>query len=207
MGSKGMRLTDNPDVLIMGHPLLFEHQPQVSLDDIILEDFQHNLQVLRNTQLVTNGVGLAAPQIGWPVRVLSLGISEINRNRYPQAPDIPFRFWLNPQITDFSKDTCWTWEACLSVPGMRAWIERPSSITVCGYNENGERQQVNLDSFSARVMQHEMDHLDGMLFPMRAHDKTMIIPNEAIELQHQWADNWPTKNARKTVRGQISTKK
>ena len=191
----------------MGHPLLFDHQQQVTLDEMKQDDFIHNLKVLREKQLDTNGVGLAAPQVGWAVRVLSLGISDVNRKRYPQAPDIPFGFWINPEITDFSRDTCWTWEACLSVPGMRAWIERPSSVTVVGYNEHGERQEVKLEGFAARVMQHELDHLNGKLFPMRVEDKSLIIPNEAMEYQDCWADDWPTVNARNTPRGVISAER
>ena len=199
-----MRLTDNPDVLIMGHPILFQEQRQVSLDELADEDFIHNLHVLRKIQLETNGVGLAAPQVGWPVRVLSLGISDVNRKRYPQAPDIPFGFWINPQIIAFSKETCWTWEACLSVPGVRAWIERPKKITVVGYNDRGERIEVEMDGFTGRVMQHELDHLDGKLFPERVEDQALIIPNEAMEHQNEWADHWPTANARITPRGQIA---
>ena len=199
-----MRLPDQPDVLVMGHPLLFQEQRQISLDELNNADFRHNLQILRKIQIDTNGVGLAAPQLGWPVRVLSLGISDVNRKRYPQAPDIPFGFWINPQITNFSKETCWTWEACLSVPGMRAWIERPKQIKVVGYNDIGERVEVELDGFSGRVMQHELDHLNGKLFPMKVENKTLIIPNEAMEHQDVWADNWPTANARITPRGQIS---
>ncbi|WP_062260082.1 peptide deformylase [Endozoicomonas arenosclerae] len=199
-----MRLNENPEVLLMGHPLLFQEQPQVVVGDIASDDFQHNLEILKQKQVSTQGVGLAAPQLGWSARVLSVGISEINRSRYPQAPDIPFQFWINPQISDFSQTTCWTWEACLSVPGMRAWIERPESITVAGYNELGERQEKALTGFPARVMQHELDHLNGKLFPMRVEDKSLIIPNLSIEHQESWAEGWPTENAHKTPRGQIS---
>ena len=199
-----MRLPDNPDVLVMGHPILFKQQRQLSMDELSHKDFIHNLKVLRAVQIATSGVGIAAPQLGWGVRVLSLGISDENRKRYPQAPDIDFAFWINPQITDQSEETCWTWEACLSVPGIRAWIERPREVKVCGYNEQGERVEVHLNGFHGRVMQHEIDHLNGILFPMQTENKELIIPNEAIEHQEQWADSWPTPNARITPRGQIS---
>ena len=199
-----MRLKESPDTLIMGHPILFQNQPQVTVSDILSDDFQHNLSVLKASQIASQGVGLAAPQIGWQARVLSVGITDENRSRYPQAPNIPFSFWVNPQITEFSKETCWTWEACLSVPGMRAWVERPETITIAGYNDAGERQEVSMNCFAARVMQHELDHLNGVLFPMRAEDKSLIIPNEAIEHQSEWAKGWPTENARNTERGQIS---
>ena len=199
-----MKLPEKPEVLIMGHPLLFQAQPQVPVDAIITSDFQYNLRILKQNQIDTQGVGLAAPQINWAARVLSVGISDENRSRYPQAPDIPFCFWINPEIVDISDETCWTWEACLSVPGMRAWIERPCEVRVAGYDHQGKRQEQELSGFPARVMQHEMDHLDGVLFPMRVEDKSLIIPNEAISRQDQWDDNWPTSSARVTPRGQIS---
>ncbi|WP_252177682.1 peptide deformylase [Endozoicomonas sp. 4G] len=199
-----MRLNQNPDVLLMGHPLLFQEQPQVAVGDITSDDFQHNLEILKQKQLSTLGVGIAAPQVGWPARVFSMGISELNRSRYPQAPDLPFAFWINPQISDFSKNTCWTWEGCLSVPGMRAWIERPESITAVGYNERGERQEQSLSGFAARVFLHELDHLNGKLFPMIVEDKSLIIPNQSIEHQEAWAEGWPTESAHNTIRGQLS---
>ena len=199
-----MKLPDNPEILIMGHPLLFQEQPQVSLEELEQEDFQHNLRVLRQSQLTANGIGIAAPQIGWAARVLSLGISEESRKRYPQAPDIGFAFWINPQFTDYSQKTCWTWEGCLSVPGMRAWVERPEWVEVCGYNEKGERLQLRMEGFHARVMQHEMDHLNGILYPQRLQDKEQLIPDIAIEYQEQWADNWPSPGARITPRGKMS---
>ena len=199
-----MRLEDTPDVLILGHPLLFKEQAQVSLNELGTKEFVHNLKILRDTQISSNGIGLAAPQIGWPARVLSVGISEENRKRYPMAPNIDFSYWINPQIIDISKETCWTWEGCLSVPGMRGWVERPSEITICGYDEKGERKEVSFDGFPARVMQHEMDHLDGYLFPMRVDDKELIIPLDAIEHQDIWPDNWPSPGARSTPRGKVS---
>lgn len=199
-----MRLPDQPDVLLMGHPILFREHHQVCLDDLKTEDFLHNLDVLKEQQVRSQGIGLAAPQIGWEARVMSLGISEINRFRYPKAPDIPFCFWINPQVVEFSKETCWTWEACLSVPGLRGWVERPRTIKVSGYDENGLRKEVEMTDFPARVMQHELDHLNGILFPMRVDDKSLIIPNQSIEHQEEWAENWPTPNARNTLRGQIS---
>ena len=199
-----MKLSPKNEVLLMGHPMLFAEQPHVTLDEIATTAFQDNLKVLRQIQVDTNGIGIAAPQVGWPARVLSLGISDENRARYPQAPNIAFSFWINAQIVKSSQETCWTWEACLSVPGMRAWIERPESVTVVGYDGKGERQEAELSGFHARLMQHELDHLNGILFPMRVEDKSLIIPNDAILKQDEWAENWPTPNARKTPRGAIS---
>lgn len=199
-----MRLSPETDVLLMGHPLLFQEQPHVTLDEIRSKDFQQNLDALKEIQFRAQGIGIAAPQVGWGVRVMSVGITPENRFRYPQAPEIDFNFWINAQIIEESSDTCWTWEACLSAPGLRAWVERPSSVRVAGYDRHAQRQEVEVDGFHARLMQHEMDHLNGILFPMRVEDKSLIIPNESILKQDEWANDWPTPNARKTPRGVIS---
>ena len=199
-----MKLSPEADVLIMGHPLLFQEQSQVTLDEVATREFQDNLDALRQVQLRSNGIGIAAPQAGWPVRAISVGISDESRARYPDAEHIPFNFWVNPQIIGSSTDTCWTWEACLSVPGMRGWVERQASVRVVGYDQHGQRREAELKGFHARLMQHELDHLNGILYPMRVDDKTMLIPNDAIFHQDSWADNWPTPNARITPIGAIS---
>ncbi|PJE80030.1 Peptide deformylase [invertebrate metagenome] len=202
-----MRLPKNPDVLIMGHPLLFLQQPATEKSIISTENFQHNLNVLSLSQLKANGIGIAAPQIGWKARVMSIGISHENQQRYPKAVLIPQEFWINPTITEQSSDTCWTWEGCLSVPGIRGWVERPACITATGYNQQGESVTKELTGFHARIFQHEMDHLNGLLFTMRINDPTMIIPEQALQNKQQWKNNWPTEGAYKTSPGQLSEQK
>lgn len=199
-----MKLTPESEILIMGHPVLFQEQPHVSIDEILSEEFQGNLDALKEIQMRSGGIGIAACQAGWQVRAMCAGIGEENHHRYPLAPDIPFSFWINSQIVEQSEETCWTWEACLSIPGLRAWVERPRSIKIAGYDRNGNRQEANLTDFPARVFQHEQDHLNGILFPMRVEDKSLIIPNDSILQQNQWVEGWPTPNAHKTPRGALS---
>ncbi|WP_461537265.1 peptide deformylase [Spongorhabdus nitratireducens] len=199
-----MRLPENPEVLIMGHPLLFEMQPEVATADILTDEFQHNLQVMEQSHIDQIGVGLASPQIGWGVRVLTIGISEANRQRYPAAPDIDFQYWINPRIEVKSDETSWGWEGCLSLPGVRGWVQRHHRIEVSGFNERGEPIEKAMEGFEAKVFQHEFDHLDGILFTMRIDDPGLIIPNEAIFKQDEWADDWPTAAARNSPRGALS---
>lgn len=199
-----MRLDNEPLALLMGHPLLFEKQKEMPVSQIHSDDFQHNLNILKNSQSRLNGIGLASPQIGWAARVLCLGISDENRARYPNAPDIPFQYWINPKIRAVSPTTSWAWEGCISVPGVRGWVERPSHVDIEGYNEKGESIYVRMNDFMARVFQHELDHVNGMLFPMRIQDINLLVPSDALLQQQGWAKNWPTSNARKTTPGALS---
>ncbi|MGI2026325.1 peptide deformylase [Endozoicomonas acroporae] len=202
-----MRLPDSPDLVIMGDPLLFQQHQQVCVDDILTDDFQHNLQTLRNRQIEANGIGIAAPQIGWGARVLCIGVTEETKSRYPAVPDIPLSFWINPQIIEVSEETCWTWEGCLSVPGIRGWVNRPANVKVRGFDDQGNIIEAVLDGFAARVMLHEIDHLDGILFPERVDETTLMVPNISMETQSRWPENWPAINARITPPGMISAER
>ena len=197
------RLPNNPDIVLEGQPSLFQIQPETLKEDISSLDFQHNLKVLRESQLRFNGVGIAAPQIGWSARVFTLGISKSNP-RYPDALASPIECWINPEITWFSEETVWVWEGCLSVPGFRGWIERPASIHVQGLNHDGTRCQKELDGFMARVFQHELDHLDGRLFPSRVSNPELMVPLACFEQQEQWLENWPSPGAHRTRPGGVS---
>lgn len=118
---------------------------------------------LRDTMAAFDGAGLAAPQIGVGLRVLIYGITA--NPRYPEAPPIPETVLINPQITPVGHDTQLGWEGCLSVPGQRAEVERWQRVTVQWRDLQGEPQQREVTGFEARVVQHECDHLDGVLFP------------------------------------------
>ncbi|MBO9480451.1 peptide deformylase [Salinisphaera sp. G21_0] len=202
-----MRLPDSPDLVIMGDPLLFQQHQQICVDDILTDDFQHNLQTLRNRQIEANGIGIAAPQIGWGARVLCIGVTEETKSRYPAVPDIPLSFWINPQIIEVSQETCWTWEGCLSVPGIRGWVNRPANLKVRGFDGQGNTIEAVLNGFAARVMLHEIDHLNGILFPERVDETTLMVPNISMENQSRWPENWPTINARMTPPGMISAER
>ena len=199
-----MILKENPDVLVMGSPLLFQVQPAVDTAEIHHPDFQRNLTILKEAQFSSGGIGIAGPQVGWAARVFTMGLCEKGRERYPQAPDIPFSIWINPEITALSEETCWGWEGCLSVPGMRGWVERPKTASIKGLNPSGEVISADFDGFAARVMLHEFDHLNGRLYPTLVEDTSLIIPDQAMAFQEDWPEGWPTENARKTLRGTLS---
>lgn len=123
---------------------------------------------MRETMRALNGVGLAAPQIGIGLRVV---IFEVGKNlRYPDAEEVPQTVLINPVITPLSDQMEEDWEGCLSVPGMRGLVPRHTQLRYQGTDENGALIDRTVSGFHARVVQHECDHLDGILYPMRIRD-------------------------------------
>ncbi len=198
-----IKLPDSPKMHFIGDPLLFEVHPDVPEDELDFEVLQHNIDILLASQVHFTGVGIAAPQIGWRQRVFTFGLDKANP-RYPDAAACPIECWVNPKITWFSEETCWAWEGCLSAPGFRGWIERPTAVTLKGLNRHGEPMEKELTGFMARVVQHEMDHLDGILFPQRVTDPGLYVPLPSFEQQSEWAEGWPSPGSYSTRPGGIS---
>ena len=121
-----------------------------------------------DTMRALDGAGLAAPQIGVNLRVVIFGVQ---RNpRYPHAEPVPTTVLLNPVIEPLSDARESDWEGCLSVPGMRGWVPRCARIRYCGVDLDGNAIERTAEGFHARVVQHECDHLDGILYPARIED-------------------------------------
>ena len=124
---------------------------------------------LHDTMHAANGAGIAAPQISVNLQVVIFGADEINP-RYPDAPIIPRTVLINPVITPLTTETEDGWEGCLSVPGMRGLVPRATHIRYTGFDQSGHSIEREADGFHARVVQHECDHLWGILYPMRIRD-------------------------------------
>jgi len=156
----------NREVLRMGDARLLRRAEEVR--DFDTPELHALLQDMRDTMHAMNGVGLAAPQIGVNLRVV---IFEVAGNpRYPEAEAVPQTVLINPVITPLKKTMEDDWEGCLSVPGMRGMVPRYLHIRYLGYDEYGNRLDRSVSDFHARVVQHECDHLDGILYPMRIRD-------------------------------------
>lgn len=153
-------------ILRMGDPRLLEKaQPVTNISDPAI----HNLiQDMFDTMGAAGGVGLAAPQIGVGLQVVIFGFDK--SERYPDAPPVPQTVLINPVITPLSDEEELGWEGCLSVPGMRGEVPRFRQIRYQGIDETGREIDRSVDGFHARVIQHECDHLIGMLYPMRMRD-------------------------------------
>ena len=125
---------------------------------------------MNDTMGQLNGAGLAAPQIGVALRVVIFGVSA--NPRYPDVEEVPYTVLINPTIQPIGEELEEGWEGCLSVPGLRGWVPRYRHIRYSGHTADGSRIEREVDGFHARVVQHECDHLDGILYPMRVRDFT-----------------------------------
>ncbi len=123
---------------------------------------------MRDTMKAHDGVGLAAPQIGVNLRVVIFGAQ--SSPRYPDAEAVPDTVLINPVLTALGSDMEEDWEGCLSVPGLRGMVPRYRKISYEGFDEHGSLIDRTVSGFHARVVQHECDHLDGILYPMRIRD-------------------------------------
>jgi peptide deformylase len=158
------------EILRMGDPRLLRVSEPVR--DIDSDGLNQLLADMFDTMHAANGAGLAAPQIGVPLRVVIFGSDDASaRNpRYPDADAVPRTVLINPVITPLSDEMEEGWEGCLSVPGLRGVVPRYRRVRYVGVDEQGQPIDRVVDGFHARVVQHECDHLDGVLYPMRVTD-------------------------------------
>lgn len=154
-------------VVRMGNKQLGTPSDPVNLDKSYTEIVQL-IQDMQDTMMAEKGVGIAAPQIGCNQRVVIFGFE--NNSRYPNEVSIPYTVLINPTIQILSQELVDGWEGCLSVPGLRGLVPRFKTIEYSGYNLEGQRIQRVAEGFHARVVQHECDHLDGILYPQRIKD-------------------------------------
>lgn len=163
-------------VLKMGDSrLLQKAKPVESFDTPELHAL---LQDMRDTMAALNGAGLAAPQIGVSRQVVIFGVS---RNpRYPQAEQVPYTILINPVVDPLDATMEEGWEGCLSIPGMRGLVPRYVRVRYRGYDEYGRPIDRTVSGFHARVVQHEVDHLNGILYPMRIRDLRNFGFNETL---------------------------
>jgi peptide deformylase len=164
------------EVLKMGDPRLLAVAEPVR--EFGTPELENLLADMRDTMRNLNGAGLAAPQIGVGLRVVIFGM-EFNP-RYPEAAPIPYTVLINPTLTALSDELEDGWEGCLSVPGMRGVVPRYRELRYTGFDPEGHPIDRSVSEFHARVVQHEVDHLDGILYPRRIRDLTLFGFNEAL---------------------------
>jgi len=154
------------EILQMGNPLLYQRSEEIT--DFDAAQLRILIKDMFDTMADADGAGLAAPQIGILQRLVIFSV--VANPRYPDAESVPQTILINPEIEVLNDEQEAGWEGCLSIPGMRGVVSRPSHIRYSGYNGKGEKFSREVSGFHARVVQHECDHLDGVLYPMRIRD-------------------------------------
>ncbi|HEU4485709.1 MAG TPA: peptide deformylase [Povalibacter sp.] len=172
-------------VLRMGDPVLLQIARPVQQFDT--PELHELIADMHDTMAALNGAGLAAPQIGVSLQVVIFGVGK--NPRYPQAEEVPYTVLINPvleAVDDVMEDG---WEGCLSVPGMRGLVPRYKRLHYRGVDPQGQPIDRTVSDFHARVVQHEVDHLNGILYPMRIRDMTRFGFNEELFPGQQIADD------------------
>ncbi|HVS22281.1 MAG TPA: peptide deformylase [Gammaproteobacteria bacterium] len=157
-------------ILRLGDPRLREVAAPVAAFDT--PELHELVRDMLDTMNAADGAGLAAVQIGVPRRVVIFGLDA--NPRYPRAEPVPFTVLVNPEITPLGEQRESGWEGCLSVPGMRGLVPRHARIRYRGCDELGRPLDRTVEGFHARVVQHECDHLDGILYPERIEDMRSV---------------------------------
>ncbi len=158
------------DILRMGNPLLYRVAEPV--EEFASNELKQIIQDMLDTAAAVNGLGIAAPQIGINKRIVVFGFEK--SERYPNEAPIPTTILINPEISMSSAEKTAEWEGCLSVPHWRGVVERYTTIRCLSYNLQGEKVEIEATGMHARIIQHEVDHLDGILFPMRVKDLRLL---------------------------------
>ena len=167
------------EILQIGHPLLAARAEEIEITSISMPEVQGWITDMVDTMRDANGAGISANQIGIPYRMFVMEISD--NPRYPYKPTMPLTVVINPEITFLSDAQFTSNEGCLSVPNMRANVERNLEISVTFYDENGVHQTQEVRGYSACTWQHEYDHLDGILFPHRVTDSQSFCSWESFK--------------------------
>jgi peptide deformylase len=172
-------------VLRMGDPVLLQRAAPVEQFDT--PELHALIRDMEDTMEAMNGAGIAAPQIGVSLRVVIFGVGA--NPRYPDAEEVPYTVLVNPELTPLNEEMEEGWEGCLSVPGMRGVVPRYSRLRYTGFDQYGNPIDRTVSGFHARVVQHECDHLDGILYPMRIRDFSRFGFTEVLFPDMQVADD------------------
>jgi peptide deformylase len=163
----------------MGNPILRKKTQAVSKDFLVSDEFSQLKADLFDSMKHYGGIGIAAPQIGVDKQIAIIELTDFNR--YGEEVNLPLTFFINPQIEFLTTDSQGFWEGCLSVPGLRGYVERPKKIKVNFLNQHGEAQELIAEGFLATVIQHELDHLVGILYVDRVRDPKLLSYQEEFE--------------------------
>lgn len=163
----------------MGNPILRKKTSKVSKEHLMSDGFNKLLEDMKDSMNHYGGIGIAAPQIGIDLQVAIIELNGLNR--YGEEINLPLTVFINPKVEYLTKDEQGFWEGCLSVPGLRGFVERPKQVRVTYWNTEGDEVVLNAEGFLATVLQHELDHLEGVLYIDRIKDTKFISYQEEFE--------------------------
>tara|TARA_B100001029_G_scaffold16622_1_gene11126 strand:+ start:402 stop:929 length:528 start_codon:yes stop_codon:yes gene_type:complete len=166
----------------MGNPLLREEAKPFTFEEILSEDTEILLKDMWDSLEEAGGIGLAAPQIGISKQLAIIKLSE-ESDRYPDMETSEAYIIFNPKITVLDKEKQGFWEGCLSVPGLRGYVERPRKVKIDFLDENAKERTIEVEDFLATVFQHELDHLIGMLYVDRMEDVSNLMYEDEMIFQ------------------------
>lgn len=163
----------------MGNPILREVAREITLPELKTELFAQLLADMLDSMKHYGGIGIAAPQIGVSLQVAMIELW--GANRYGQEINLPLTTFINPKLEYLSQATNGYWEGCLSVPGLRGFVERPNKVRVNYLDTEGEARELIAEGFLATVLQHELDHLQGILYIDRIKDPKLLTYQEEFD--------------------------
>jgi peptide deformylase len=176
-------------VATIGNPVLRATARELRPEEIGSEELDHLLEDLVATMHKEGGIGIAAPQVGVSVRAAVIEI-ELESERYPESPQFDLEVFLNPTVTVLDQTEQSYWEGCLSIPDLRGLVPRPRRVRVDYTDARGEAKSIEAEGFLATVLQHELDHLDGILFVDRVRDTTKLATIE--DYRRYWLEQDPS---------------
>ena len=173
-------------IVQIGHPTLRERAREVTVEELGSAELQRICDDLVETMRAANGAGLAAPQVDIPLRIFAVEVGD--NPRYPYKPRLGLRVLVNPTVRAVGGETYENYEGCLSIPDLRGLLARATEVEVTYLDPGGNEHTERFGGLSAGTMQHELDHLDGILFPDRVEDPTTLCSWEMFRTYRQ--DAW-----------------
>ena len=173
-------------IVQIGHPALRERAREVSDDELDSAELHRICDDLVETMRGANGAGLAAPQVDIPLRIFTVEVGD--NPRYPYKPRLGRRVLVNPAVRPLGAETYLNYEGCLSIPDLRGLLPRWTEVEISYLDPSGNERTERFGGLSAGTMQHELDHLDGVLFPDRVEDPTTLCTWEMFRAYRQ--DAW-----------------
>jgi peptide deformylase len=172
------------EIIRMGHPTLRQVARPILPAELAEPWLFELVEDMKETLPAAGGIGLAAPQVNVSVRLAIIEISG-GLSRYGQIEAMPLTVFINPQVEVLDPATAGYWEGCLSVPGLRGFVERPQHVRVTALGLDGREFGLELQGFLATVFQHEFDHLDGKLYVDRLKDSRLLVFEDQLMANHE----------------------